>query len=84
MESPVDMGAGTLAMAKRGRGRPKGERDDVTVKMDRSLKHKVDLLATHRGVSVAALVSELIAAPLDRAYLEIIRDLERTKPGAGK
>jgi hypothetical protein len=71
------MTAGTAEMAKR-RGRPKrSERDDVTVKIDRAVKGKAELVATHRGTTVAALLSDLVAAPLDRAYLEMIRELER-------
>jgi hypothetical protein len=52
------------------------ERDDVTVKLDRTLVGKAKLVATHRGVPVAELLSELARAPLDRAYAQMLRDLE--------
>jgi hypothetical protein len=70
-------------MAKQVRGRPRGERDDVSVKIDRTLKGRAELVAKHRGTTVAALLTELLGAPLDRAYLEMIRELERTKPAGG-
>jgi hypothetical protein len=62
------------AMAK---GRPKrSERDDVTVKVDRTLVGKAKLIATHRGISVAELLTEMLLAPVDRAYAQMLRDLE--------
>jgi hypothetical protein len=66
-------------MAKR-RGRPKeSERDDVTVKLDRKLVGKSKLVATHRGVSVAELLSGLLEGPVDRAYAQMLRDLEASR-----
>ncbi len=63
-------------MAKR-KGRPKSsERNDITVKMDRTLVNKAKLIATHRGVSVAALMTELAQGPVDRAYAQMLRELE--------
>lgn len=63
-------------MAKR-RGRPKeSERDDVTVKLDRKLVGKAKLVATHRGVSVAELLSGLLEGPVDRAYGQMLRELD--------
>lgn len=64
------------SMAK-GRGRPKtSERDDATVKMDRTLLGKAKLIATHKGIPVAQLLSELLQAPVDKAYAQMLRDLE--------
>lgn len=63
-------------MAKRGR--PKSsERDDVTVKVDRSLVAKAKLIAAHRGTSVAEMFSEMLQNPVDRAYVAMLRDLEK-------
>jgi hypothetical protein len=63
-------------MAK-ARGRPKrSERDDVTVKLDRALVAKAKLIAAHRGSNVAELLSELLRAPIDRAYAQMVRELE--------
>ena len=59
------------------RGRPKkSERDDVAVKIDRVIVGKAKLVATHRGVPVAELLSELVRGPLDKAYAQMLRDLE--------
>lgn len=67
-------------MAK-GRGRPKtSERDDSTVKVDRTLLGKAKLIATNRGIPVAELLSEMLAAPIDKGYAQMLRDLE----GKGK
>jgi hypothetical protein len=45
----------------RAKGRPKrSERDDVTVKVDRTLVGKAKLIATHRGISVAELFTEAL------------------------
>ena len=65
-------------MAKRGRGRPKqSERDDVSVKIDRTLVGKARLVATHRGVTMAELLSDIIKGPLDRYYVQMIRELDK-------
>ena len=64
------------AVAKK-RGRPKtSERHDVTVKVDRRLVGKAKLIATHRGISVAELLTELLDGPVDRAYVAMLRELE--------
>jgi hypothetical protein len=69
--------AGTLVMAKRGPGRPKrNERELVTVKVDRAMAAKAKAIATNRGTSVAEVLSELLEVPLDRAYAQMLRDLE--------
>jgi hypothetical protein len=61
----------------RPKGRPKrSERDDVTVKVDRTLIGKAKLIATHQGVPVAELLTELLRVPVDRAYAQMLRDLE--------
>jgi hypothetical protein len=64
----------TMAKPK---GRPKtSERDDVTVKLDRALVGKAKLIATHRGVPVAELLSDLAKGPVDKAYAVMLRELE--------
>jgi hypothetical protein len=64
------------AMAKRGRGRPKTDNDNVTVKIDRSLVMKAKLIGSHRGISAAELLNEILQAPVDRAYAQMLRELE--------
>jgi hypothetical protein len=62
------------------RGRPKtSERNDVSVKVDRTLVGKAKLIATHRGISVAELFSEMLKAPIDKAYAQMLRELEGQK-----
>ena len=51
-------------------------RDDVAVKVDRKTVGKARLVATHRGVSVAELLSELLVGPVDQVYAEMVRDLD--------
>lgn len=59
------------------KGRPKrSDRDDVAVKVGRTIVGKAKLVATHRGVSVAELLTDLLAAPVDRAYVAMVRELE--------
>ncbi|MBV8488488.1 MAG: hypothetical protein JO161_09435 [Planctomycetaceae bacterium] len=62
-------------MAKRPRGRPKTERDDVSVKIDRALLDKARLVAAHRKVALAELVTELLRTPIERVYQQMVREL---------
>jgi hypothetical protein len=48
----------------------------VTVKVDRTLVGKAKLIATHRGISVAELFTEALGGPIDRAYAQMLRELE--------
>lgn len=67
---------GTMAK-KAAKGRPRrSERDDVTVKLDRTLVGKARLVAAYKGVSVAELLSDMAKAPLDKAYAAILRELD--------
>jgi hypothetical protein len=63
-------------MAKQ-RGRPKGNRDDGVVRLDRQLISMAKVLAGHRGVSLPALLSELIRGPLEQAYAQLVREVSR-------
>lgn len=65
------------SMAKQ-RGRPRSDRDDVSVKIDRAIVGKARLIATHEGIAggVAELLSELLRAPIDRRYAKMLHDLE--------
>lgn len=66
------------AMAKT-RGRPKSsERDDATVKMDRKLLGKAKLIATHKGVPVAELLTDMLSVPIDKAYAQMLRELDKS------
>jgi hypothetical protein len=67
--------AGTLVMAKRGRPK-RSERELVTVKVDRALAAKAKAISTHRGSSVAEVLSELLERPLNAAYAQMLHELE--------
>jgi hypothetical protein len=75
------MGTGMeLLVMPKPKGRPKtSERDDVTVKIDRALVGMAKLIATRQGTTVAELLSEMLKAPLDRAYGQMLRELEADK-----
>jgi hypothetical protein len=62
-------------MAKKKTGRPKGGRDDVTVKIDRKLATMAKVIAGRRGISSAELLSEVLQTPLDRLYAQLVREL---------
>jgi hypothetical protein len=72
------------ATAERAMARPKGkqgkrsDRDDIAVKLDRALVSKARLIAAHRGLvgGVAELLSELASGPVDKAYAQMLRELE--------
>jgi reverse gyrase len=72
----VDTQKESPAMAKRSVGRPRTDADNVTVKIDRSLTMKAKLIASHRGVSAADLLNELLQVPVDRAYAQMLRELD--------
>ncbi len=70
----ADAGCVTMAKAK---GRPKtSERDDGTVRLDRTLIGRVKMVANYQGVPVAEMLSELVRGPLDKAYGQMLRGLE--------
>lgn len=60
------------------RGRPKSsERDDITVKIDRTLAGRAKHVAHYRGITVAELLSELVKGPLDKAFNQVLRETEQ-------
>jgi len=76
----------SLASATMARVRgKKSERDDVAVKVDRVIVNKAKMIATHKGSSVAELFSEILRVPIDRAYAQMLRELEsESKPKKGE
>jgi hypothetical protein len=70
----MDSAMGTTMARVKGK---RSERDDVAVKIDRKIVGKARLIATHRGISVAELLSEMLTAPVDKAYAQMLRDLEK-------
>jgi hypothetical protein len=63
-------------MAKKKAGRPKtSDRDDVAVKVARATVNKARRVAEHKGITLAELLTELLQGPVDRAYLQMLREL---------
>jgi hypothetical protein len=68
--------AGVALMAKKT-GRPKtSERQDVSIKFDKTLAGKARLISQGRGVSMAEYLSEMTRAIIDRDYAKLMRELE--------
>jgi len=59
-----------MAKAKsQGRpGRPKSDRDDVTIRVSRVLASRLRVLAGDRGTTIAELADELFTPVIDRAW----------------
>jgi hypothetical protein len=68
-------------MAK-GRGRPKGDRDDVPARIDRKLGGMAKAISTARGVSIGEYISSITSATIHRDYAKMLREIEE-KGGAG-
>jgi hypothetical protein len=66
-------------MKKKSRGRPKTDRDEVTVKLSRALAGKAKAVALHRGITVGEFLGETFGAGIDRAYAQMLRELEGRK-----
>ena len=72
----MSLGIGAACMAKK-RGRPKvSERDDVTIKIDRPLASMVKAIANRRGVGSAEVLSDLAKPSIERAYAQMLRELD--------
>jgi hypothetical protein len=64
-------------MAK-GRGRPKTDRDDVTVKLDRTIATRAKMVAASRSVTLAEYLSELTRSAVDRDFA---KEMKRVQAG---
>jgi hypothetical protein len=51
-----------------GAGRPKSERDDVTVKLDRGVVARARYVAEIRGVTLAEYLTEAVRPVVDRDF----------------
>jgi hypothetical protein len=60
---------------KRKAGRPKGDRDDVPVKLARALVDKARVVAAHRQTTLAALLSSLLEEPMERAHALMVSEM---------
>jgi hypothetical protein len=57
-------------------GRPKGDRDDSTIRVSRVLAAKLRAVATDRGMTVAEVADELLLPAVNKAYAVMLRKLE--------
>jgi hypothetical protein len=54
-------------------GRPPSERDDKSVKLDRVLVDKAQLVARSQGTTLAEYLSELVRSPVEKAYRQCVK-----------
>ena len=67
-----------MAKGKRPVGRPKGERDEISVKLDRALASRIKVLAKGRGESVGEFLFRFLEAPVNKEYAAFMRQMENT------
>lgn len=66
-----------VAIVAKPKGRPKSsERDDVSVKMDRTLAAKARQVAIRRGITVAEFITEVTRPTIEREYAKLLRELD--------
>jgi hypothetical protein len=72
-----------MAARKAGPGRPKGDRNDVSVKIDKRVVGMARYVSLHKGVSVAELLSGILEGPIEREYVKLVAmaDEERMHRG---
>lgn len=63
------------------KGNKRSDRDDVTVKIDRVLAEKAKLVALRRRITMAELLTEILRAPVDRAYKQEVGKLAQEGEG---
>ena len=71
--------AAKAVVAKKKTGRPKtSTRDDVTAKLSRAVVGKAKAIALYRGLpgGAAELLTDLVVKPIDKAYLQMLRELD--------
>jgi hypothetical protein len=57
-----------------GAGRPKSDRDDVSVKLDRTVVARARFVAELRGVTLAEYLTEAVRPVVDRDFAKAARD----------
>lgn len=53
----------------------KAKRDDVAVKIDRTLGDKAKFVASRKGVTMAEYLSDLIRTPVERDFDKAVREM---------
>ncbi len=62
---------------REGSGRPRTERKDKAVKIDRVIADKAFVVAKARGITITEFLSDLFRGPVDKAYAQVVRDLDK-------
>jgi hypothetical protein len=72
------MATGVLEPSVMGksRGRPRGDRDDVPIKIDRKLASMAKAIATARGITPGEYLSGIASAPIYRDYAKTLKEAE--------
>ncbi len=65
-----------IAAVAKGRGRPKKDRNDMAVKVDRSIASRAKIISAARGQTLAEYLSELLEGPISRDYAKEMRRQE--------
>ncbi len=61
-------------------GRPKGDRDDVSTRIDRRIVGMARAIAAARGLTIAEYLSDLLAEKVGKDYAAMLRELEKGGP----
>jgi hypothetical protein len=61
-----------MSARKAGPGRPKGDRNDVSVKIDKRIVGMARYVALHQGKSIAELLSGILEGPIEREYVKLV------------
>jgi hypothetical protein len=64
---------------KRKPGRPKGERVEATVKVDKKIAAMAKIIAPARGQSVSEFLSAILDGPVEQEYARLVA--KAGKPG---
>ncbi|HEU5116816.1 MAG TPA: hypothetical protein VFT74_09095 [Isosphaeraceae bacterium] len=56
----------------------KVKRDDIAVKIERTLVDKARLVAARRGTTLAQYLSDLLRGPVEKDFVKTVRELEGT------
>jgi hypothetical protein len=59
----------------RPKGRPRTERDDKTVKIDRAVADKAYHVAFRRGTTLAEYLTEILRGPVEKAYRQELKSM---------
>jgi hypothetical protein len=64
-------------MAKKQMGRPKSsDRQDVSIKFDKTLAGMARMIALGRGISMAEYLSEMSRPNIERDYAKVMKDFQ--------